>query len=68
MKRCNLKVPVEVTMENGDVTESYDPLGMFSEPAEINCIYNSYGAVTSPGTHNRLNLRIVEHLLEIAPA
>ena len=65
MKGLDAQLFVNMGMKHGDVAVPDDPFGFFKEVCEIKAVNNADGAVSPPGTNDRPDFIIVEHLLHV---
>src|ERR1700730_11857580 len=65
MNRGDMKVVVELGMDNRNVAEANDPFWFLNKFPEVQLVDNPYTAITAPCAHDGPDRRIVKHLLQI---
>lgn len=52
-------------MQGSDVTESQQPLRMFTKGGEVNLVHQMHGPVSSSATKNSFHFRIIHRTLQV---
>jgi len=63
-----VQIGMDMAQQNGDIAKADDPFGVFQQGREIQLIDDMDRAVAAPGTEDRFEIRVVEHLLKIGEA